>query len=79
VAFFTRPGFLLSSFPTGASHGSPWIYDRAVPLLMAGRWVQPGKHTDECGPKDVAATLSAIWGIMPPTGSIGKALRIKPN
>jgi predicted AlkP superfamily pyrophosphatase or phosphodiesterase len=79
VAFFTRPGFLLSSFPAGASHGSPWIYDRAVPLLMAGRWVQPGKHTDESGPKDIAATLCAVWGIMPPTGSVGRALQIKPN
>lgn len=79
VAFFIRPGYLLSSFPSGASHGSAWIYDRAVPLLMAGRWVQPGKHTDECGPKDIAATLSAVWGIMPPTGSVGRALKIKPN
>jgi len=79
VTFFTRPGFMLSSSHSGTTHGSPWIYDRAVPLLMAGKWVQPGKHTDECGPKDIAATLCAIWGIMPPTGSVGRALRIRPN
>ena len=78
VTFFTRPGYLLTNFASGATHGSAWIYDRAVPLLMAGRWIQPGKHTTECGPKDIAATVCAAIGIMPPNGSVGKALAIKP-
>ncbi|MEO7454057.1 MAG: alkaline phosphatase family protein, partial [Fimbriimonadales bacterium] len=77
VHFFTRPGYLLTSFGSGASHGSAWIYDRAVPLLMAGRWIEPGKHMDECGPKDIAATVCAVWGIVPPSGSVGRALAIK--
>ena len=77
VHFFTRPGYLLSSFPTGASHGSAWTYDRAVPLLFAGRWIEPGKYTDECGPKDIAATVCAAIGIIPPSGNVGRALAIK--
>ena len=77
VHFFTRPGYLLSSFPTGASHGSAWIYDRAVPLMFAGRWIEPGKYTDECGPKDIAATVCAAIGIIPPSGNVGRALAIK--
>lgn len=78
VTFFTRPGYILSPSATGTSHGSAWIYDRAVPLLMAGSWIQPGRHTDSCGPKDIAATVCAVWGITPPTGSVGRALKIKP-
>ena len=77
VTFFTRPGYYLSPSLSGTGHGSAWIYDRAVPLLMAGKWIESGKHVDDCGPKDIAATVSAVWGIIPPTGSVGRALRIK--
>jgi arylsulfatase A-like enzyme len=77
VHFFTRPGYLLTSVGSGTSHGSAWNYDRAVPLLIAGRWIEPGKYTDECGPRDIAATVCAIWGILPPNGSVGRALAIK--
>jgi predicted AlkP superfamily pyrophosphatase or phosphodiesterase len=77
VHFFTRPGYLLTNAAAGATHGSVWIYDRAVPLLFAGRWIEPGKYTDECGPKDIAATVCAAIGIIPPSGSVGRALAIK--
>jgi hypothetical protein len=79
VAFFTRPGYYLSPALSGTGHGSPWIYDRAVPLLMAGKWIEAGRHDDECGPKDIAATLCAAWGIIPPTGSVGRAIAVKNN
>lgn len=77
VTFFTRPGYLLTSTTSGTSHGSAWEYDRAVPLLMAGRWMQPGKHTTHAGPKDIAATVCALWGIVPPSGSVGRAIGIR--
>ncbi|MBA3726551.1 MAG: alkaline phosphatase family protein [Armatimonadetes bacterium] len=76
VFFFMRPGYLLDSFGTGTSHGSPWAYDTSVPLLMAGRWIKPGIHLDRCGPKDIAATISAVLGIVPPSGNVGRALAV---
>ena len=77
VHFFTRPGYLLTNAAAGATHGSAWIYDRAVPLLFAGRWIEPGKYADDCGPKDIAATVCAAIGIIPPSGNVGKPLGIK--
>ncbi|MFO0580853.1 MAG: alkaline phosphatase family protein [Anaeromyxobacter sp.] len=30
-------------YPDGMGHGSPWLYDRAVPLLVSGPGVAPGQ------------------------------------
>ncbi|MGI8923402.1 MAG: alkaline phosphatase family protein [Fimbriimonadales bacterium] len=76
VFFFLRPGYLLDYSGTGTGHGSPWAYDTSVPLLMAGRWIKPGIHLDRCGPKDIAATVSAVLGIVPPSGNVGRALAV---
>ncbi|MCH8275695.1 MAG: alkaline phosphatase family protein [Armatimonadetes bacterium] len=77
VFYFLRPGYLLSGSPLGTSHGSPWPYDTAVPLLMRGRWVRPGRHLDACGPVDIAATVCAVLGVGLPSGNVGRAVGLK--
>ena len=55
-------------------HGSPWSYDTHVPILLAGPGVRPGDFYREVAPGDIAATLAALLGIKPPTGSTGTPL-----
>lgn len=61
----------------GTSHGTGWAYDTTVPLVFIGPGVQPGRHLDTAGPEDIAATIAACLGIVPPSGSIGKAIGLK--
>jgi hypothetical protein len=77
VFFFLRPGYRLDSYKTGTGHGSPWAYDTSVPLLMHGRWIDPGKYTIQCGPEDIAPTVCAALGVLPPSGCVGRAIGIK--
>ncbi|HXI56099.1 MAG TPA: alkaline phosphatase family protein [Polyangia bacterium] len=66
-AFFDpgyTPGF-------GTSHGSPYLYDRAVPLLVRapGR-VAAGRTVDGALPfSTFTRTASALLGVRPPTGA----------
>jgi predicted AlkP superfamily pyrophosphatase or phosphodiesterase len=57
------------------SHGSPYIYDAHVPLLLAGPGIRPGVYSDAVEIVDLAPTLSAILGIEAPSGSEGHLLR----
>jgi predicted AlkP superfamily pyrophosphatase or phosphodiesterase len=62
------------SFPLAAIHGSPWAYDTHVPIFFAGHRVPQRTVWRRVGPHDVAATLSAYLGILPPSGSAGTPL-----
>lgn len=48
---------------TGTSHGSPWAYDRFVPVLFWGAGVVPHIGSEEVPVLAVAPTLSALLGI----------------
>ena len=75
VVVVTRP-FWIYSFDAGhgTNHGSPWTYDTHVPLLLRGPGVRVGERWQRCSARDVAATLSAIWEITPPSGCSGRVL-----
>lgn len=45
-----------------ATHGSPWEYDREVPLFFLGRGVRPGEFESVADVRDLAATLLALAG-----------------
>jgi predicted AlkP superfamily pyrophosphatase or phosphodiesterase len=77
VMFFMRPGYLLDSGSTGTSHGAPWSYDSQVPLLIWSAQIEPGRHTVQCGPVDIAATVCALLGIGEPSGSVGRAIGLR--
>lgn len=48
----------------GANHGSPYLYDRAVPMVFYGAGVEPGEDTvTRARGVDLAPTLAALAGI----------------
>jgi len=53
-------------------HGSPYAYDRAVPIIFYGK--ELGKMATTARTVDVAPTLAAIAGVKFPTGLDGKLL-----
>jgi len=58
-----------------ANHGTPWPYDRRVPLLFAGGPFRRGVSDDQpCTPADVAPTLAAALHIPPPAAATGRVL-----
>lgn len=69
-----RPERSLVARTTVASHGSPWHYDRWVPLIFYGTGVEPGIHTERAATVDLAPTLAGLAGIRPPDGLDGRSL-----
>ena len=55
------------SADTGTSHGSPWTYDREVPVIFSGPGVAQGE-TDEDGITHarIATTIARLLGVSPP-------------
>ncbi|MGH9602359.1 MAG: alkaline phosphatase family protein [Terriglobales bacterium] len=56
------------------NHGSPYAYNTHVPLAFYGLPFQPGTYRTESQPIDMAATLSSLLGITPPTHASGRVL-----
>ncbi|MBT4492845.1 MAG: alkaline phosphatase family protein [Gammaproteobacteria bacterium] len=50
-------------FPEGTTHGSPWLYDRAIPLVFYGRGVKKGVSGGRAHSVDIAPTLGAMLGL----------------
>lgn len=53
--------WLLSETP--ATHGSPWDYDRHVPLVFMGAGIEPGLDTSAVSPADVTPTIARFLGL----------------
>jgi predicted AlkP superfamily pyrophosphatase or phosphodiesterase len=51
----------------GTGHGSPYDYDRHIPIIFMGTGIKPGKYALPCGPEDIAPTLGRLLGIEYPT------------
>jgi arylsulfatase A-like enzyme len=56
-----------------AAHGTPWLYDRAVPLVLFGGPIKKGE-LELADAVDVAVTLAALVGSPPPPAAIGRVL-----
>jgi len=63
-----------------STHGSPWHYDRHVPVVFAGGGLKPAHISRAVTPYDIAATLANWLNIEAPSGSIGVVLAevVKP-
>ncbi len=48
---------------TGTTHGTPYGYDRRVPVLFAGAGITPGRYMVPASPADIAPTLAEIVGL----------------
>lgn len=67
--------FAIDATGDPATHGSPWPYDRRVPLLFAGAPFRHGARDEQpCSPADLAPTLAAALRIPPPAGATGRVL-----
>lgn len=75
--FFTVWPEVFQGGNSGTSHGTVWIHDRSVALLFAGPGIEKGRHTEDAGPDDIAPTVAALLGIIPPSGCVGKAIGIE--
>ncbi len=62
----TTPNWLGTT--TVTTHGSPWDYDRRVPIIFAGAGIQPGSYLVPASPTDIAPTLAHLVGITLPKG-----------
>ena len=58
----------------GATHFSPYSYDRHVPLGFYGSVFTPGIFPGRVQPVDIAATLADLLGVNQPSASIGHIL-----
>ena len=66
--------FMFERGPIGVMHGSPWDYDRHVPIIFAGKGIKSQRINRRVHPADVAPTLSALLRIPQPAGAQGAVL-----
>ena len=59
---------------TGTTHGTPYNYDAAIPLILMGPGVKAGRYSDGVALNDAAPTLSTILNIPMPSASSGRVL-----
>jgi hypothetical protein len=72
------PTCLFSVSSSGTSHGTPYLYDRAVPLVFFGPGVSPGVVRGRAATVDIAPTLARAIGLEPPASLDGHALVLEP-
>ncbi len=66
LLFVPAESVLFTTHPTGTSHGSPWPYDREVPLLYWGSGIAAGEAPQQARSIDIAPTLARILGLRAP-------------
>jgi predicted AlkP superfamily pyrophosphatase or phosphodiesterase len=78
VTLVPAQGWFLASDPSPsiltAMHGSPWVYDSQVPILIAGKRIKRDVVNGRVAPRDLAMTLASYLEIRPPSGSDGTVL-----
>jgi predicted AlkP superfamily pyrophosphatase or phosphodiesterase len=66
---FLRPYYQFTSSGTtkgGSTHGSPYWYDRRVPIFLLGQGIRRGQYLGDSAPLDIAPTLAFLMGITLP-------------
>jgi len=58
----------------GTGHGSPYYYDRHVPLIFYGAGVEAGTSSNPVRTVDIAPTLAGLAGIVTPSDLDGQPL-----
>jgi predicted AlkP superfamily pyrophosphatase or phosphodiesterase len=74
VVFRFVEGYYTDTSPRGTGHGSPYYYDRYVPLIFYGTGVEAGVSFDPVRSVDIAPTLAGLAGIGTPTDLDGQPL-----
>lgn len=60
--------------PVGTTHGSPYHYDRWVPLVLMGPGIEAGRLDRLVRPMDLGPTLAGLAGISTPDDLDGKPI-----
>lgn len=63
-----------STYVRGTGHGSPYWYDRHVPLLFMGPGITAGRDTTRAATVDFAPTLARLLGLRIPVAVDGRSL-----
>lgn len=66
---------VLFRLDAGTTHGSPWRYDREVPVLIQAPGITTSRHTNPVDQIRVAATLADLLGIAPPQPTVPSLLQ----
>lgn len=66
VAVVLKPYYLLSTYVTGTTHGTPHDYDTHVPLLIYGPGVAGGKRDEKVTPQHACPVVARFLGVVPP-------------
>jgi hypothetical protein len=61
-----KPYYLLSTYTSGTSHGTPHAYDTHVPLLVYGPGVSGGRRTEKVTPQHACPIVADFLGVAPP-------------
>jgi predicted AlkP superfamily pyrophosphatase or phosphodiesterase len=64
--------FIENKEKTGTDHGTPYTYDRRVPVWFRGPGVRRGRYAQPIDPRDIAPTLAFLLGAAPPDLCQGK-------
>jgi arylsulfatase A-like enzyme len=68
------PTCLISSYGSGTTHGTPYLYDRAVPLVFFGPGISPARVPGHAATVDIAPTLAHRLGVPTPPDLDGRVL-----
>jgi len=74
LAVQVEPDCLVSRYTAGTSHGTPYDYDSAVPIVFWGAGIRPGRDARSADTVDVAPTLARLLGIELPADLDGVSL-----
>lgn len=75
VQYVLKPGWMMASSSSIATHGSPHPYDTNVPILFYGpAWVKPGRIDTRVEVVDIAPTLARMLGVPAPSRAQGRPL-----
>ena len=74
IALQLEPTCLIDYAGVGTTHGSPYLYDRAVPIVFRGPGVPAGRIAGPAATVDIAPTLARLLGLEPPAGLDGRDL-----
>lgn len=67
-------GWISDGSVRGTTHGSPYWYDRHVPMFFLGRGVSPGRSDEPAQTVDVAPTLARLADVRAPGDLDGRPL-----
>jgi hypothetical protein len=69
----------MHSDPEPTTHGSPYLYDRHIPLIFMGRGIPAGSSDEPVRSVDVAPTLARLAGVPFPDDLDGRPLNVIEN